>query len=89
MSVVDVVVAIAVCLIAVAACLAALRMLRGPHAGDRAIAADLVFFAFIALLALIGVRTDNEFVYDVVIVATLVGFVSAVSLARLLTGGRR
>lgn len=84
-----IVVDLAIILIGTAAVLASVRMLRGPHAGDRAIAADLVFFSFIALLALIGVRVGSDFVYDVVIVATLVGFVSAVSLARLMSGGRR
>ncbi|MFN3338233.1 MAG: monovalent cation/H+ antiporter complex subunit F [Dietzia sp.] len=80
---------IAIVLVAIAAVLSSYRMIRGPHAGDRAIAADLLFFAFIALLALVGVRVDSPFVYDLVLVATLVGLVSALSLALLMSGGRR
>lgn len=80
---------IAIVLVGIAAVLASYRMIRGPHTGDRAISADLLFFSFIGLLALIGVRVDSPFVYDLVIVATLVGFVSAVALARLMSGGRR
>ncbi|GAA1054005.1 multicomponent Na+:H+ antiporter subunit F [Dietzia sp. 2505] len=84
-----IVVDIAIVLVSIAAVLSSYRMVRGPHAGDRAIAADLLFFAFIALLALVGVRVDSPFVYDLVLVATLVGLVSALSLARLMSGGRR
>ena len=84
-----IVVDLAIVMVAVAVVLALVRMLRGPHTGDRAIAADLVFFSFIALLALIGVRVGSPFVYDLVVVATLVGLVSALSLARLMSGGRR
>lgn len=80
---------VAIVIVAIAAVAASYRMLKGPHTGDRAIAADLVYFAFIGLLALVGVRVDSPFVYDIVIVATLVGLVSALSLARLMTGGRR
>ncbi|MBB1018592.1 pesticidal protein Cry26Aa [Dietzia sp. DQ11-71] len=84
-----IVVDIAIVLVGIAAVLSSYRMVRGPNAGDRAIAADLLFFAFIALLALVGVRVDSPFVYDLVLVATLVGLVSALSLARLMSGGRR
>lgn len=84
-----IVIDIAIVLVGIAAVLSSFRMARGPHDGDRAIAADLLFFAFIALLALVGVRLDSPFVYDLVLVATLVGLVSALSLARLMTGGRR
>lgn len=80
---------IAIVIVAVAAVAAAYRMFFGPHAGDRAIAADLLFFSFIALLALYGVRVDSPYVYDVVVIATLIGLISALALARLLTGGRR
>lgn len=84
-----IVIDIAIPIVATAVVLATVRMVRGPHTGDRAIAADLVFFSFIALLALIGFRIGSPFVYDIVVVATLVGLVSALSLGRLMSGGRR
>ena len=80
---------IAIVVVALAAVAAAYRMLYGPHLSDRAIAADLLFFTFVALLALYGVRVDSPYVYDVVVVATLIGLISALALARLMTGGRR
>lgn len=69
--------------------LSAVRMLRGPHDADRAVAADLLMFAVLALIVLIGVRSGSIAAFDLVLVGTLVGFLSALSLARALTRGRR
>lgn len=71
-------------------CLAAVyRMLAGPDDADRAIAGDLLMFAVVGLIALIGVRTASAFTFDIVLVAALVGFLGALSLARALTRGKR
>lgn len=67
----------------------AIRIAVGPTPADRAIAADLLTFAVIGLLALIGTRAHSEGTFDLVLVATLVGFLAAVSLARALTRGHR
>lgn len=74
----------------VLACLGSLyRMLAGPHEADRVIAGDLLFFGVIGLISLVGVRTLSSATFDIVLVASLVGFLGAVSLARALTRGRR
>ncbi|GIG41568.1 monovalent cation/H+ antiporter complex subunit F [Cellulomonas phragmiteti] len=73
----------------VAFVMAAVRIARGPTPADRVVAADLLTFSLVALVALIGVRLHRTGTFDVVIVATLVAFLAAVSLARALTGGRR
>ena len=65
------------------------RMLAGPTEADRAVAGDLLLFGVIGLLALFGVRTANAFTFDIVLVAALVGFLSALALARALTRGKR
>jgi multicomponent Na+:H+ antiporter subunit F len=78
---------IALMLVTVAA--AALRMARGPGDADRAVAADLLFFAIIGLIALVGVRLASSATFDIVLVATLVGFLATVSLARAVTRGKR
>ncbi len=72
-----------------AAAMAAVRIARGPTPADRVLAADLLAFAVIALLALAAVRLEVVAVFDVVLVATLVAFLSALALARLLDGGWR
>jgi multicomponent Na+:H+ antiporter subunit F len=65
------------------------RILRGPSGADRGAAADMIFFGFVALVALLGVRLGTTLLVDIVLVATLVGFLAAVSLARLTAGGKR
>ncbi len=64
------------------------RIVRGPSAADRAVASDLVFFVFVAAVALLAVRLDLAGLFDIVIVATVVGFLAPVTLARLIDRGR-
>ncbi|GAB2598885.1 hypothetical protein GCM10009696_00350 [Kocuria himachalensis] len=60
------------------------RMAIGPTNADRAVAADLAFFVLIGVLALAAVRFDQPVFFDLVLVATLVGFVASLALARLI-----
>ncbi|TQO20707.1 multicomponent Na+:H+ antiporter subunit F [Rhodoglobus vestalii] len=76
--------------IIVIACFAATyRILVGPTEADRAIGGDLLLFGMIGLLALFGVRIQSTATFDIVLIASLVGFLSALSLARILTRGKR
>nr|WP_174257598.1 monovalent cation/H+ antiporter complex subunit F [Phytoactinopolyspora alkaliphila] len=59
------------------------RIVRGPTDADRATAGDFAFFLFVAVAALLGVRLDTPMLFDVVLIATLVGFLGTVFLARL------
>ncbi|MEE6282091.1 monovalent cation/H+ antiporter complex subunit F [Georgenia sunbinii] len=68
---------------------AAYRMVVGPEPADRAVAADLVFYGFVAIVILIGVVRGSDVVITIAVVATIVGFLAALSLARLITGGKR
>ncbi|EYR63633.1 pesticidal protein Cry26Aa [Actinotalea ferrariae CF5-4] len=68
---------------------AAWRGATGPTEADRAIGADHAFFVFVAVVALLALRTDRYEILDVVVVATLVGFLSAVTLARYISRSRR
>lgn len=65
------------------------RTVAGPDDANRAIASDLLFFSVIALFALVGTLLQTRSVFDVVLVATVVGFLASVSLARAITRGRR
>lgn len=77
-------------LLIAAACLASTyRMLAGPSEADRAIAADLLLFGIVGLIALFGVRATSAFTFDIVLIASIVGFLGALSLARALTRGKR
>ncbi|MGF1646386.1 MAG: monovalent cation/H+ antiporter complex subunit F [Kineosporiaceae bacterium] len=59
------------------------RMVAGPSDVDRAVAADFVFFAFVAAVALLALRGDDPALLDIVVVATLTGFLATIALARL------
>jgi multicomponent Na+:H+ antiporter subunit F len=80
---------IALGLLLTAAVAAVWRIATGPSAADRAIAADLVFFAFIAAVALLAVRIDEPLFLEVTVIATLVGFLATISLARLIDRSSR
>ena len=69
--------------------IATYRILRGPTSADRGAASDVIFFGFVGLVTLIGVRLETDLIIDIVLVATLVGFLAALSLARLISGGKR
>ncbi|WP_430593189.1 monovalent cation/H+ antiporter complex subunit F [Humidisolicoccus flavus] len=76
-------------IIGLASIAATYRMLVGPTEADRAIAGDLLLFGMVGLLTLFGVRIENAATFDLVLVASFVGFLSALSLARVLTRGQR
>ena len=75
--------------VAVAIVLSIVGIVIGPTPADRAVGADLLSFGLIAELALLGTRLGRMGTYDLVLVATLVAFLSAVSLARVMVRGRR
>lgn len=61
----------------------AVRTLRGPSDADRAVGAELGYFALIAAVALLAARAGEPAFLDVVLVATVVGFISSLTLAGL------
>lgn len=63
---------------------AILRTARGPEEADRAIGADHVFFVLVASLALLGLLWQRPLLLDLVVVVTLIGFISALILGRYL-----
>lgn len=79
----------ALALLAATIVAATVRMMRGPSDADRAVAADLLFFSTIAIIAVIGVRAASTSTFDIMLIATLVGFLGVLSLSRALTRGRR
>lgn len=80
---------IATVLVTCAILTASWRIWRSPTPADQVIAADLLTFSIVAMLALVGVRSGRIGTFDLIVVATLVAFLAAVSLSRALTGGRR
>lgn len=70
--------------LAVAFALALVRAVRGPHTADRALAADLGFFTIVAAIGLMAVRSGYAAFLDVVLVATLLGFLATIALGALI-----
>lgn len=85
----DIVAVIVLGLLGVSVVLAVIRAWRGPTPGNSAVAGDLIFFAFIGAVAVLGVMFYIDAVMDIILVAALLGFLSVLSLARLMQGGKR
>jgi multicomponent Na+:H+ antiporter subunit F len=65
------------------------RMVAGPTIPDRALAADFILFVTIGLVALLGVALASSATFDLVLIATAVGFLATLALARLITRQKR
>lgn len=85
----DVVAAIVLGLLAFAVLLSVIRVWKGPTPGNSAAAGDLIFFAFIGAVAVLGLMFSISAVMDIILISALLGFLSLLSLARLIQGGKR
>lgn len=68
---------------------AAIRAVRGPGDANRAVMADLSYFCAVALFVLFVIRQGSAVALDVVMLGSLIGVLSTVALARLLSRGQR
>ena len=66
--------------IGVLACI--IRLFRGPHLADRAIALDTVATHLIAFVILLTLRIDSLVLFDGALVLSLVGFAGTVAVAQ-------
>lgn len=69
--------------IALALGIAIVRLIIGPADADRVIGLDFAFVVLIAEVSLLAVRLDTPALLDLVLAATLVGFLATVAIARL------
>lgn len=83
------VVLLVLALLAFTLVLSVIRVWRGPTPGNSAAAGDLIFFAFIGAVAVIGLQFEISSVMDIILISALLGFLSVLSLARLMQGGKR
>ncbi|ADE85858.1 K+/H+ antiporter subunit F [Rhodobacter capsulatus] len=73
--------------LALAACLAALRILLGPRAQDRVLALEALYVATMLLFIVTGMRMGTPFLFEAALVIAVAGFVSTVSAAKFLLRG--
>lgn len=81
----NVVLTIAALLLTVAALIGVNRIAVGPSQLDRSVAADLIVAVVVASLGLWVVWTDRSTELMVLVLLSMLGFTSAVSVARMVT----
>lgn len=73
--------------LAVAACLATVRALRGPRAQDRVLGLDTLYVTAMLLFVVTGIRVGTPFFFEAAMVIGVMGFVATVALAKFLIRG--
>ena len=74
--------------LALAMAAATARVIFGPSNADRALGVDFGFAVFIAAVAVLAVRLEQPALLDLVLAATLLGFLTTVALAALVERSR-
>ncbi|SLN03918.1 Na(+) H(+) antiporter subunit F [Corynebacterium xerosis] len=65
------------------------RVATAPDAASRAVVGDLVFFSGVGLIVLVGLLKASAAAVDAALIASVLGILATVALARILTRGRR
>lgn len=76
---------IALVLVVAGALAAIVRAAVGPSRADRIVAAELGFIAAVSAIVLIALRLDEPILFDFALIAVLIGFLTTIGLARLVT----
>lgn len=76
-------------ILAVAVLVGLYRVATATDLATRAIVGDLVFFAGVGVLVLLGTLRDSAAVVDAAMLASLLGILATIALARIITRGRR
>ena len=73
--------------LALAGCLAGIRILRGPRAQDRVLALDTLYIAVMLLFLVTGMRLGSLYLFEAAMVIAVMGFVASIALAKFLFRG--
>lgn len=80
---------IALVLIGVSALLGVVATIRSESDASRAVIGDLLFFSAIAAFVPIAALTRSAVVFDVALLATMLGILATMALGQILTRGKR
>ncbi len=80
---------VATILVSVAVLIGLVRIATATDGASRAVVGDLVFFSAVALLIMLGISKGSAAVVDAALLASLLGILATVALARILTRGHR
>lgn len=64
--------------------LCVIRLIRGPHLADRALAADTISVHLVALVALFTMHFDTLAFFDGALVISLLGFATSIAMAQFI-----
>lgn len=76
---------VALVLVVIGVFAAIIRAAIGPSRADRIVAAELGFVAAVSAIVLIALRLDEPVLFDFALIAVLIGFLTTIGLARLVT----
>jgi multisubunit Na+/H+ antiporter MnhF subunit len=65
------------------------RIVTATDGASRAVVGDLVYFSSIGIMVLLGVLVRSSVVVDAALIASVLGIVATIALARILTRGER
>jgi multicomponent Na+:H+ antiporter subunit F len=80
--------AVASSMLAVAAGMTFIRLLKGPTLPDRVIAVDLIGVLMVCLLVVTAAATEQQALLDVALVVALISFVGTVAYSRYIERSR-
>ncbi|MBY0500357.1 multisubunit potassium/proton antiporter, PhaF subunit [Nitrosomonas ureae] len=83
----DLVISIALALVAAAVAMSFWRLLRGPSLPDRILALDTLYVNAIALLMLLGIHLGSALFFEAALLIALMGFIGTVALCKYLLRG--
>lgn len=65
------------------------RVFTATDGASRAVVGDLVYFSSIGILVLLGMFVGSAVVLDAAMIASILGIVATIALARIVTRGER
>jgi multicomponent K+:H+ antiporter subunit F len=86
-SVLPAAIAVTLVLYAVAMALALVRLLGGPRAQDRVLAADFVYVVGMLAMLVLAIRYDSRMYFEGALLMVLFGFVGSMAMAKFLLRG--
>jgi len=84
---VDIAMIVALVCVALAQVMAMIRLVIGPHTGDRILALDTMVINAIGLIVLLGIIQGAQIYFEVSMIIAMLGFVSTVAYARFVLRG--
>ena len=79
---------VALAMLAMAACLTFIRLLKGPTLPDRVVAIDLIGVLMVCILVVTAASTKQQAFLDVAMVVALISFVGTVAYSRYIERSR-